>query len=300
MAPGFRYHVVSMAAIFLALGVGIIIGTSFVQSAIISQQTKQVGSLQNQFTKEIASRRNEVKQYSDFVAAYARQLENRLKGVHVALIQTGDYPEALLNAREALEKAGATITSSTIIDRHFGNWASTRLDDVLHQIRTAHPDLPSDSSALIKLIATTVARGGTDTDLAPLEAAHLLKRDGDYTQAADYVVVIGGASQNNESRAETVDIPLITQLKDLPPTVIAAEPYVADISYIPVLRPSEISTIDNVETDIGRVALVLAIKGEKGNYGVKSTASNGILPSSTPSTSPVSITSAPGSPAPAP
>jgi hypothetical protein len=293
LAPGFRYHVVSMAAIFLALGVGVIIGNTFVQSAIVSQQTKQVVTLQNQFTKEIASRRNEVKQYSDFVAAYARQLENRLKGVHIALIQTGDYPEALLNAREALEKAGATITSSTVIDRHFGNWATARLDDVLHQIRTAHPDLPSDSSALIKLIATTVARGGTDTDLAPLETAHLLKRDGDYTQPADYVIVIGGASQNNESRAESVDIPLITQLKELPPTVIAAEPYMADISYIPALRASEISTIDNVETDIGRVALVLAIKGEKGNYGVKTTASNGILPVSTPNIPPFSILSSP-------
>ena len=39
MSPEFRYHVASLAAVFFALGIGILIGTTFVGTRIVDRQT---------------------------------------------------------------------------------------------------------------------------------------------------------------------------------------------------------------------------------------------------------------------
>src|SRR5438874_6213158 len=94
MAPGFRYHVVTIAAIFLALGVGIVIGSSFVQSPIVDRLTRQLGSLNEQFKRDVVPLQESNRQYASFVDAITPlMLAGKLAGVRVALIQTGDYPE---------------------------------------------------------------------------------------------------------------------------------------------------------------------------------------------------------------
>ena len=61
-------------------------------------------------------------------------------------------------------------------------------------------------------------------------------------------------------------------------TIAAAEPRTAEVSYVESLRAAEIPTVDNAETDIGRVAIVLALLGPAGDYGTKQTARSGTLP----------------------
>ena len=72
-------------------------------------------------------------------------------------------------------------------------------------------------------------------------------------------------------RASRVDVPLIRALLKQGITVVACEGRDAVASDIPSFRilRMEISTVDNVDTDIGRCALVLAFSGPRGAYGVK-------------------------------
>ncbi len=278
MSPGFRFHIVTICAIFLALGVGIVIGTSFVQSAVVASQTHAVAQLRDQFNKEIVTSRDANRRYAEFVESFGRLNDGKLSGVKVAMIQTGDYPEAIKRAREALEKAGATITSSTIIDSDFPVRAEANLSTIIANLKTQHPDLPTDMQSLLKVIAATIAKGGGDSDFGAFESTQMIKHEGDYSVTPDYILLVGGASMDNGSRVDKIDLPLIAQFKNLNASVLEVEPMLAEVSYITSLKSTEVTTIDNVDTDMGRVSLVLAIKGERGHYGVKSTASNGVLP----------------------
>jgi hypothetical protein len=93
-----------------------------------------------------------------------------------------------------------------------------------------------------------------------------------------FVILVGGAAARSGSRAEQIDLPLLAALKPLVRTVVAVEPSQADISYVESLRAANIPTVDNADTDIGRVAVVLALQGPSGDYGTKQSARNGTLP----------------------
>ncbi|MGC8669474.1 MAG: copper transporter [Chthonomonadales bacterium] len=279
MYPSYRYHVTTIAAIFIALGVGIVIGSSFVQSAIVQRQTRRLDELKTQFTQEIAPLREENLHYAEFVARISTVvLDAKLSGMRVALVQTGDYPDTVQRIRETLEQAGATISSVTVIDRLFPARAQTTSADLQSKLRPNHPDLPADASAPLAVLAWALSRGNGDADVAVLEDERLLTHDGSYSLPADRVILVGGATQDYESRADTVDTPFISRLRDAGMKVVFAEPSTAGISYIPVVHNGEISTVDNADTDIGRLAVALALIAPPGDYGSKKTARNGLVP----------------------
>src|SRR5205823_9122636 len=138
------------------------------------------------------------------------------------------------SVREILESSGAS-TATVTIDRSYPTRSQTNLNTVLPKVRALHPDLPADATALLGAITLVLTKGGS-TDLQPLEDARLLRSEGDFTRPADYVIIVGGASLENESRAETLDVPLIRGLRDKGMTVLCTEPEAAAISYVPLLK----------------------------------------------------------------
>jgi hypothetical protein len=60
---------------------------------------------------------------------------------------------------------------------------------------------------------------------------------------------------------------------------VGVELFEAKNSAIPAFERSRLSTVDSIDTPSGRLALALLLAGgEAGDYGVESTASDGILP----------------------
>src|SRR5437867_402468 len=117
---GFRYHITTLASIFLALGLGVIIGSSFVQSKIVDRQTKLLSDLRTQFETKVVPVQDRNRNYGAFVRELPRVLRGTaLFGSRVALIQTGDYPDTVRAIRETLEESGLLVTSVTTIDRTF-------------------------------------------------------------------------------------------------------------------------------------------------------------------------------------
>lgn len=276
MVPSFRYHLVTVCAIFLALGVGIVIGSSFVQSAIVDRQTRRLDELKAQFSREIVPLREQNQRYAEFLTSLAPALlRSHLADVRVALVQTGDYPDALRKIRDALEKSGATIASVTVIDHAFPRVAPVRLAEIWPRLRSGR-HLPVEANSLLRIIAAAIALGGRESDLAVLEEARLIVREGDYTEGNEYVILVGGASVKHESRASSVDVPLITFLKAQSVTVVAAEPENADVSYLTALQDSGIATVEKADTDIGQMTLVLSL--HSGREDAKKTARSGSLP----------------------
>ena len=278
MAPGFRYHVTTIAAIFLALGLGIIIGSSFVQSQIVERLTRRQEALGEEFRREIAPLRDSNRGYAQFVESIAPLITaNRLAGIRVAIVQTGDYPETARSARSALEAAGAKVESATVIPANFVALVEEHRSVLSTALKEAGGQ-PVDAAAVLEAVAAALGQPGREDQMEALERAGVLETDGDYTRPVSFAVLVGGARESNGSRAEAIDLPFLEALKARVRTVIAVEPAEAEISYVEALRAAKIPTVDNADTDIGRVAVVLALLSPAGDYGVKQTASGGMLP----------------------
>ena len=61
MSTDLRFHIASLAAIFLALGLGIFVGTAFVGTPVVERQTRAVVGRQNQLIQRLDATINEMK-----------------------------------------------------------------------------------------------------------------------------------------------------------------------------------------------------------------------------------------------
>ena len=118
----FRYHVVSIVAIFLALTVGLVIGASILSGSLANSLRSDLSKANNQITgqqKQIQSLDNQIDQQNKYIDDTAGQLvSGRLSGECIAMVQldgadTGSYSAM----RTMLQKqAGAVLCSDTTVN----------------------------------------------------------------------------------------------------------------------------------------------------------------------------------------
>ena len=89
---------------------------------------------------------------------------------------------------------------------------------------------------------------------------------------------MGGAEENKKDDPETIDIPLMKALLEFNIQVVGAETTKVKVSYMPIYQRTGIATVDNIDSPIGEISLVYALKGERGNFGIKSTAQQAVPP----------------------
>lgn len=292
-----RYHIYSLAAVFLALAVGVVIGTSFTSTSPVEQQSgkltrmeRMVRRLENDFAlvrAEITQKQNQINELQKVVErneTFSRTvlpsvLKNRLAWRNVAIIQTGDY-DVTGQVKTALEQAGARVTSVTKIAKPslFDN--PDLLAATIAKIEFSPADKGEHASTpIVRAIAFSLISARNTEALAAMEQAKLITRSGDYSRWNKMVVLIGGGSRESVNFSEQVDSPLIEELRKMGATVVGCEPSDAVESYVKTYRKTGISTVDNADKSSGQVALVCALAGENGHFGTKPTAEK-FLPAS--------------------
>ena len=271
-----RYHLTSLVAIFLALAVGILVGSSFIAGSSVKGLEKEFSKLRaenRQQVKAIENLREEIKKHSEFERAAAPVLVNgQLTARRIAIIQTGDYSEAAQRAKSIIEEAGGRVASVTTLSNLESRAARRRAVRAVELI-AGETEEQDPIGRVLEIVARCIAAGGDSEALGVLEDEGLLSRAGDYDRRVLHVALIGGCKQERSRRAEHVDLVLIDKLiAEGAITLVGAEPLDVGTSYISVYHRKAIPTVDNVDQPIGQVGLVYAMAGETGNFGVKRSA----------------------------
>jgi hypothetical protein len=115
----FRYHALSLVAVFLALGIGIVLGVTVGDSLVSEADQNLRDSLRDDVTEAredvrseeaLGSKRDDV--IEDTAAVVA---EGRLRGARVVLLATGELPDDVGDAVEdAVESAGGELARTTL------------------------------------------------------------------------------------------------------------------------------------------------------------------------------------------
>ncbi len=280
----FRYHIVSIVAVFLALGLGILIGSSIVSDDLmVAQQQKIIDRLEQQFSSlrqqestllaENEANKRTINNYENFSQGMLTPIaKDHLKGANLSIVVTGgqEIPVSLLNT---LSIAGANVNTQTVVLNNI-NMKDAALRKRLIKFYGDQNDVTSD--LLRQRVAASVGLLVTN-QLDPaakkfLEDNKLVKPNGDYTKPVDTVILIGGTNNQGSSFAETVDISLINTLSPLGKQVVGVESSKAKISYMEPYQKYSMTTVDNIDMSLGQISLVLAMAGDPGDYGIKPTA----------------------------
>jgi hypothetical protein len=278
-----KYLVITVISIFLALGIGILIGIQVdSQDIIFEQQEITVQRMENKFdelNRLNLDLQNQIKQLStsnDLNDNYIKNIfpdyiKNKLSDLHIVIVETTD-DYTYTSMRQALKIAGAEVTSVTLISERLLYMS----DEDQNQLREHFDTNDNIIPIILKKIAETTAGKYSADDIAFLIEKGIIYVNGDLQKPADYIVVAGGSRDKN-NKHEIIDIPLIKEVKKLSLPVIGVETTVVENSYIELYKKEKLSTVDNVDTIMGQTSLVLVMTGKEGHYGVKKSA-NSLMP----------------------
>jgi hypothetical protein len=278
----FRYHVMSLVAVFLALGIGVLLGASIADEPLSEAQRDLEGSLRGDVRDargEAADLRGEVRVRDEFERqAYPGLVKDLLPGFRIGIVAIGDLPSGYATrVRDAVQPAGAEVASISVIKAPL---PLGRLAGALDNTRLRRLD--RDDEALSRF-GTRVGRGLVNGAPIVERVRHELfsSSRGGY-RGLDGVVWVRDREglEGEEKRAEDrFEGAVLKGMHETEAEVVGVETRSTDPSQVPFMKEHGISSVDDLDLTAGRAALVYALLGAKGHFGVKRTA-QALLPPS--------------------
>lgn len=274
-----RYHAASLAAVFIALAIGILIGAAL-GSDVLQGTAKD---LENSLSSDLDDTRAALSASEDELAAerdfeqrvYPAIVGDRLRGKKIALITLGDLDSALRDdVNAALGPTGGRVTEVAAVR------------------------LPPNTDAVLGTLGQKRDPGSHREELqrAARRAGGLLVGVGNrFADARDvlltqFVGAPGGidgvvlarsqfesSSPKAKAEADTLESGLVQGLLDAGVTVVGAERSGDDPSSVAFFDQRLAASVDSVDLLSGKVALVYALAGAEGDFGVKASADS-LLP----------------------
>lgn len=316
----FRYHLVSLVSVFLALAIGLVLGATALKPVVVRTLQATANREHHQIDQLIATGKVNSKQIaadeSFAQAAEPQLLAHLLDGQRVVLVTAPGAPGNVTSGiTKALGEAGATITGQVVLQSKFFNpsVASQQvLSQLAQQVAPATLALPGGTPVAQagKVLASAILTSGSppqpvagqpDTPgknvLSGLSAAGFLSvSSGDPAARATLAVVLTPASPPGASDANPASQYLVTLAQQLQGagqgTVVAGTVAGSGTgSAVDVMRAGSrqgrMSSVDDADMVSGQIAVVWALAeqlhGVRGSYGLGG--ADGAVPSPVPTPS---------------
>lgn len=276
MIPNMKFYVISIVAIFAALGIGIYIGfTLDAQSFVVDQREDIASKLEERFDFLKSENQNLKSQMEELESegennrryienTYESLIKDKLEGSNFILVETNDdYMYSAVGS--TIMDAGGSVSGMLTLNPEYYN------KDELEKFYKINK-LEKDSEDIISDLTEKISRSIIDKDLwllDRLEESKLIVKSGDFSSKIDALILAGGSLAENPDNINSVDKAFVNSFKanDIP--VKGVEKENVSFSYMSQYKAFKIDTIDNVDSTIGKVSLIYSLKGYHGNFGVK-------------------------------
>lgn len=290
----FRYHVVSLTAIFLALAIGLVLGTAALNSPLADDLKDRVNGLSKQneqYRERISQLEGEVNNKEQFASEAAPQLlADKLTGKRVLLVVMASADKYVDPTLDMLKLSGAKVSGQVEIRDKFTDPSNDdSLSDLAHLSEPPTvTGLPHNtngvetSSALLGAVLLNREPPVAADSVRSVLSAYTNQGDITVTQEvtgpADAVIMLVGPPYlDREAAKKNANVlTMIEQFDKAGPIVVAGAGTGGDGNSISAVRgdptlSKTVSTVDNVPVAQGLVATVLAlseqIDGRSGHYG---------------------------------
>jgi Copper transport outer membrane protein, MctB len=298
----FRYHLVSIVAVFLALAIGIVLGSTELQGDTIDALRLSSNQLKNELNSSNGQRdsyEQQVSAYGQFLqTAEPRLLANELPGMRIVIVtEPGASPAVVSGIKQAAGLADATVTGEVALQPTFNDLSGatqSSLSDLNSNLASTDQTTlatPSDQQTANQqqaaqligtaILATTTAgetQGISSADAQTLlgayaQAGYLTTTDAPYDRATLAVIVTPATapSDGQNDPANQVLLGVAQEFASLSAVTIvvgSTTGSAASGSAISVLRSSSVSSVvssvDNADTTIGQVSTMWALADQLG------------------------------------
>lgn len=304
----FRYHIVSLISVFLALAIGIVLGAGPLKDAIGDQLTGQVEELRTgkeELRVALTETEANLNQRDEFLEGISSSvLTGTLPGRRIAIVALEDSPEDLLeDVTEHLASAGASVTETVQLDASWSSDSKATFRQSLASSLTDYLDPPTPDESTDADLATALVQALTAVDpqdeskssaaasdiRSLLAASDLVSFDNKSAPPADMIVFVSNPPETDEEDPEQAEAELrarTVQLQTLlasvaaehtEASVVVSASDAANDLLIQIRETADyadqISTVAGVDEQPGQlnIPLVLAARamGTVGQYGAQ-------------------------------
>jgi hypothetical protein len=272
----FRYHALSLAAVFIALVVGLLLGVAIGDKELVSSAQRDLRSSLRADVRqadherdEAQARLREEQQFAD--AAYPILTKDQLRGRRIGLVVLGNDDSAPDLIRRALQPTGADLSLVAVVRE------SPELSALADRARgTRYADVAQDVSLLDDLGRRAGIQMVTGGRLVRQVRTVLLQSLSGEFGGLDGVIVMrpSAAPEDKDAAKRLADLQdgIARGLVQTGVKVVGVERRASDPSHIGWYRERELSSVDNVDEPAGRAATVFLLAGAQGSYGRRDSA----------------------------
>jgi Copper transport outer membrane protein, MctB len=293
----FRYHLISIIAVFLALGIGILMGSLVLEDRLVRQirsQLESIGRRNDELQAEVVDLKNQIDADEGF-ARIAREylIKGQLDGEHIVVFTYERTDGGLMDQlRATVEEAGGSLTSTIEATEKLSLETPAERDQLalaLSSSSSSAADLHQElGDELGDTAAAAAGSGGTTRE--PLPAAEQVgpaakSLDGLVADLADAgflnvdrppndeplvppgadFVVVGGSEDAPPFQLSPYTVALSSHLARDGAPVLAAESSTSSWGIVTSLRADgdaqdAVTTVDQAESISGSVAMVLGLE----------------------------------------
>lgn len=308
----FRFHLVSLIAVFLAMGLGILVGSTVVDQVIVDRLDHEINSVShesNQLKSDNSQLRDEVSKLNDFLrksSAYA--VQQRLADVPVVIVaERGIDSGAVSTVLASVRAAGADVPGVLWLDDKWRLDAPKDLSTLQTVARITPGNVAASRVAALRELAARLAAPRTSKVrsrrdvIEPLRSAGFLDfTDGKRADLAAFptraprVLVLTGTDSHLSATDTMVDFVQSLLSFDVP--TVLGEVY--DANGTPAAAPKrgaalepvrgdpalakQVTTLDDAELPQGPLTAVVSLAeiagGTVGHYGYGEGATETIPP----------------------
>jgi Copper transport outer membrane protein, MctB len=284
----FRYHALSLAAVLFALALGVVLGVAIGDSnlvssakngivanlkAEVSQAQEQAGHLQERLSAKEAFANG----------LYPLAVHELLAGRTIGVVFIGESSDTINTlVRSAVTQAGGQVTTVVAVREPLA------LAEISHEAAGTHYAPLTTSAGLVgsfgELIGRQLVSGGPKVGrelISRVRASLLSAFDGQLTRLEGLVVTRAeptGMSARQSEASAAFESGLLAGVAAVGIPAVGVELSSTVPSQIPWYKEKGISSVDDLDGLAGQTALDYALAGDRGTFGVKSTADS-LLPS---------------------
>jgi hypothetical protein len=329
----FRYHLVSIVAVFLALAIGIVLGSTELQGTTYNVLDRTTAKLQGEYDQtrgQLATAQAQANEGEAYAQAIEPAVLRDLLTGHRLLIVTepGASSAAVAGISTAAADAGATVTGQIALQPKFFDTSATTqdslnqttldLDRSVNIVLTSSESYQQQAAQLMagEILVKSAGSAATqptsqDTNAQTMLAAYaqggFLSITGQPAGQADLAVVVTPQAVPNDGSADQLDqvlVPLASELATSSSATVVAGTQAGSGpgSPIAVLRSNnvanQVSTVDDADLVSGQTVVIQALAamlagGKAASYGFASNGASAVAPTPAPTPSTSASPSAP-------
>jgi hypothetical protein len=274
----FRYHALSLVAVFLALAVGLLLGVAIGDRGLVSSARE---NLQQALRGDVQKARAQASELATEQAhrqvyeqrTYPLVVDGRLDGRRVGLVFLGGRSDQVFRkVQTALQPSGGDLAFTTTIRRPIDGAAlAAKVDPRFAGLA----DMDGDAlEAFGRKVGEELLQGGSM--IRDLRSELLSDTSGSLDGAESIVVYRaepGDAADGQATGADRFERGLVEGLRSFQTPVVGVEMRDTDPSQIGWYQGSGLSTVDDVDDSSGMASLVVCLADTaEGSYGEKDSA----------------------------